>query len=31
MGRLQTGHLHFYALLALAGLLGALAWGWRHV
>jgi len=30
MGRLQTGHLHFYALLALAGLLGALAWGWRH-
>jgi NADH-quinone oxidoreductase subunit L len=31
MGRLQTGYLHFYALLALAGLLGALAWGWRHV
>jgi NADH-quinone oxidoreductase subunit L len=30
MGRLQTGHLHFYAFLAIAGLVGALAWGWRH-
>ena len=30
MGRLQNGHLHFYAFLALAGLVGALAWSWRH-
>ncbi|GIK87428.1 MAG: NADH-quinone oxidoreductase subunit L [Burkholderiales bacterium] len=30
MGRVQTGHLHFYAFLALAGLVGALAWSWRH-
>ena len=30
MGRLQTGHLHFYAFLALVGLAGAVAWSWRH-
>jgi NADH-quinone oxidoreductase subunit L len=31
MGRLQTGHLHLYVLLALVGTLAVLLWGWRHV
>jgi len=31
MGRLQTGHLHLYVLLALGGILAVLLWGWRHV
>ena len=31
MGRLQTGHLHLYVLLALIGTLAVLFWGWRHV
>jgi NADH-quinone oxidoreductase subunit L len=30
MGRLQTGHLHLYVLLALIGTLAVLFWGWRH-
>jgi NADH-quinone oxidoreductase subunit L len=29
-GRIQTGNLHLYAFLVLAGLVGALAWSWRH-
>jgi NADH-quinone oxidoreductase subunit L len=29
-GRIQTGSLHLYAFLVLAGLIGALAWSWRH-
>jgi NADH-quinone oxidoreductase subunit L len=29
-GRVQTGNLHLYAFLVLAGLVGALAWSWRH-
>ena len=29
-GRVQTGSLHLYAFLVLAGLIGALAWSWRH-
>jgi NADH-quinone oxidoreductase subunit L len=31
LARLQTGNLHYYALLALAGAVVALAWGLRHV
>ena len=31
LGRLQTGHLHLYAWMVLAGLVGALLWSWRHV
>jgi NADH-quinone oxidoreductase subunit L len=30
LGRIQTGNLHLYALLALLGLVFMLAWGWRH-
>ena len=30
LGRVQNGSLQFYALLALAGLVGIVAWGWRH-
>ena len=29
-GRVQTGNLHLYAFLVLAGIVGALAWSWRH-
>jgi NADH-quinone oxidoreductase subunit L len=28
--RLQTGNLHWYALLALFGIIAALAWSWPH-
>ena len=31
LGRVQTGQLHLYAFLVLAGLVAVLAWGWRHV
>ena len=31
LGRVQTGSLHVYAWLVLAGLAGALLWSWRHV
>ena len=31
LGRVQTGNLHLYALLVLAGALVALIWGLRHV
>ena len=31
LARLQTGNLHFYAFLVLAGLAGALYLGLRHV
>ncbi|MGZ5252481.1 MAG: NADH-quinone oxidoreductase subunit L, partial [Caldimonas sp.] len=31
LGRVQTGSLHLYAWLVLAGLVGALLWSWRHV
>ena len=31
LGRVQTGSLHLYAFLVLAGLAGALAWSLRHV
>jgi NADH-quinone oxidoreductase subunit L len=30
-GRLQTGSLHLYAFLVLAGTLACLLWVWRHV
>jgi NADH-quinone oxidoreductase subunit L len=30
LGRVETGNLHLYALLVVAGALAALAWGWRH-
>jgi NADH-quinone oxidoreductase subunit L len=30
LGRIQTGNLHLYAFLVLAGLVGALAWSLRH-
>ena len=31
LGRVQTGNLHFYAWLVLAGIFAALAWSWGHV
>jgi NADH-quinone oxidoreductase subunit L len=31
LGRVQTGSLHFYAFLALAGTIAVLLWSWRHV
>ena len=31
LGRVQTGQLHLYAFLVLAGIVAVLAWGWRHV
>ncbi len=31
LARVQTGQLHLYAALVLAGLVGALLWSWRHV
>jgi NADH-quinone oxidoreductase subunit L len=31
LARVQTGSLHVYAWLVLAGIAGALLWGWRHV
>jgi NADH-quinone oxidoreductase subunit L len=30
LARVQTGQLHAYAGLVLAGLVGALLWSWRH-
>jgi NADH-quinone oxidoreductase subunit L len=30
LGRIQTGSLHFYALLVIVGIVIALLWGWRH-
>jgi NADH-quinone oxidoreductase subunit L len=30
LSKMQTGNLHLYALLVLAGIVGALAWSWRH-
>ncbi len=30
LGRLQTGSLHMYALLVMAGIAGALLWSWQH-
>ena len=30
LGRAQTGSLQLYALLVLAGVVGCLAWSWRH-
>jgi NADH-quinone oxidoreductase subunit L len=29
--RIQNGNLHLYALLVLIGIVGSIAWGWRHV
>jgi NADH-quinone oxidoreductase subunit L len=31
LARVQTGNLHFYAFLVLAGLAAVLLWGWSHV
>ena len=31
LSRVQTGNLHFYAFLVLAGLAAVLLWGWSHV
>jgi len=31
LGRVQTGSLHLYAWLVLAGIVGILAWSWRYV
>ena len=31
LGRVQTGSLHLYAFLALAGTVAVLLWSWRHV
>jgi NADH-quinone oxidoreductase subunit L len=31
LGRMQTGSLHLYAWFVLVGIVGALAWSWRHV
>ncbi|MCU0805009.1 MAG: NADH-quinone oxidoreductase subunit L [Burkholderiales bacterium] len=31
LGRVQTGSLHFYALLVLAGMVAVIVWSWRHV
>jgi NADH-quinone oxidoreductase subunit L len=31
LSRVQNGNLHFYALLALFGIIVSIAWGWRHV
>jgi NADH-quinone oxidoreductase subunit L len=31
LGRVQTGNLHLYAWLVLAGIFAALAWSWGHV
>ena len=31
LGRVQTGSLHMYAWLVLAGIVGILAWSWRYV
>jgi len=31
LARVQTGQLHLYAGLVLAGIVGALIWSWRHV
>jgi len=30
LARLQTGQLHFYALLVLGGIIAALLWSWSH-
>ena len=30
LSKLQTGNLHLYALLVLAGIVGALIWSWRN-
>jgi NADH-quinone oxidoreductase subunit L len=31
LGRVQTGNLHLYAWLVLAGIFALLLWSWRHV
>jgi NADH-quinone oxidoreductase subunit L len=31
LGRVQTGSLHFYAFLVLAGMVAVIVWSWRHV
>jgi len=31
LSRVQTGSMHLYALLIMAGIVGALLWSWRHV
>ncbi|MBL0939482.1 MAG: NADH-quinone oxidoreductase subunit L [Gemmatimonadaceae bacterium] len=31
LARLQTGQLHWYALLVMVGLVGGILWGWRGV
>jgi NADH-quinone oxidoreductase subunit L len=31
LARVQTGNLHFYAFLVLAGVAAVLLWGWSHV
>jgi NADH-quinone oxidoreductase subunit L len=31
LGRVQTGSLHFYAFLVLAGMVAVIIWSWRHV
>jgi NADH-quinone oxidoreductase subunit L len=31
LGRVQTGNLHLYAWLVLAGIVACLAWSWSHV
>jgi NADH-quinone oxidoreductase subunit L len=30
LSRIQTGSLHLYALLVVAGIVASLAWSWRH-
>lgn len=30
LSRVQTGSMHLYALLIMAGIVGALLWSWRH-
>jgi NADH-quinone oxidoreductase subunit L len=30
LSRVQTGSMHWYALLIMAGIVGALLWSWRH-
>jgi NADH-quinone oxidoreductase subunit L len=31
LSRVQTGNLHLYALLVLAGVVAVLLWSWGHV
>ena len=31
LARMQTGNLHLYAFLVLAGIVARSLWSWRHV